>query len=67
MAKIVANMEAEISDEVLAKFAEALGGGAGKGISEIEMEVKDVGGKLIIKAKPIEEPVVVAGASAQGE
>ena len=67
MAKIVANMEAEISDEVLAKFAEALGGGAMKGLSEIEMEVKDVGGKLVIKAKPIEEPVVVAGASAQGE
>jgi hypothetical protein len=67
MAKIVANMEAEISDEVLAKFAEALGGGTGKGISEIEMEVKDVGGKLIIKAKPIEEPVAVGNFSAQGE
>jgi hypothetical protein len=67
MAKVVANMNAEIADEVLAKFAEAIGGGAGKGVSEIVMEIKDVGGKMIIKAKPIEEPVVVGAAQSRGE
>ncbi|WP_297487417.1 hypothetical protein [Thermococcus sp.] len=61
MAKLVANMTVEMADEVLGKMAEAFGGGAGKGVSEVVMEIKDVGGKLVITAKPAEEKVVVAG------
>ncbi|WP_297548159.1 hypothetical protein [Thermococcus sp.] len=61
MAKLVANMNVEIADEVLGKMAEAFGGGAGKGVSEVVMEIRDVGGKLIIKATPAEDNVVVGG------
>jgi len=68
MAKMTANMTVEMADEVLAKLAESLGLGEAKAPQKLVMEVKDVGGKIIIKTEPTEEPAAKGGATiATGE
>ncbi|MEB3772071.1 MAG: hypothetical protein GSR82_00160 [Desulfurococcales archaeon] len=62
MAKMTANMTVEMSDEVLGKIAESLGLGKAKSPQKLVMEVKDIGGKIVIKAEPTEEAVAEGGA-----
>ncbi len=64
MAKMNATMNFEIADEVLAQLAQALGGET-KGATKIVIEIKDIQGKMILKAEPTEEPV--AKGEARGE
>lgn len=67
MAKMTANMTVEIADEVLGKIAESLGLGDTKAPKKLVMEVKDIGGKIIIKAEPTEKAVAKGGAAISGE
>ncbi len=67
MAKMTANMTVEIADEVLGKIAESLGLGKAKAPQKIVMEIKDIGGKIIIKAEPTKEPVVEGSAKLEAE
>ncbi len=67
MAKMTANMTVEIADEVLGKIAESLGLGETKAPQKLVMEIKDIGGKIIIKAEPTGEPVAEGGAKLAAE
>ena len=67
MAKMTANMPVEIADEVLGKIAESLGLGETKAPQKLVMEIKDIGGKIVIKAEPTGEPVAEGGAKLAAE
>jgi hypothetical protein len=64
MAKLVLNMDVEMADDVLGKMAEAMGafGAEGRGAKKMVMEIKDVGGKMIIRAEPTDEKFVEGNA-----
>ncbi len=61
---MVAQMEAEIDDKVLGQL---FGSMSAKGVTKIVMEIKDVQGKLIIKAEPSEEEVMKGQAKGKQE
>jgi hypothetical protein len=64
MAKMQAQMQVEMADEVLAQFAQVLGGET-KGANRIVVEIKEVGGRMEIRVEPTEEPVAKGAGGAQ--
>jgi len=59
---MVAQIEAEMDDKVLEKFFDAI---AAKGADKIVVEIKDIQGKIIIRAEPTKEAVVTMSKSSQ--
>jgi len=67
LAKMSANMTVEIADEVLGKIAESLGLGKSKAPQKVVIEVKDIGGKIVITAEPTKESVAEGGLKLEAE
>ena len=68
MAKLVVNMNVEMADDILKKLAESMGAAIaeGKAPQKLVMEIKDIGGKMIIRLEPTEEALLAGkGVGAQ--
>jgi len=62
-----ASMTVEIADEVHGKIAESLGLGKSKAPQKVVIEVKDIGGRIVITAESTKESVAEGGLKLEAE